>query len=144
MLAFLFASHSDTVWWLVSCFRKMLNNGCIRVCANTKPAGPPARPLSRHCLSLLILHFKKHHVIHCLVVLLWFVEFPARQPLFQRTWLLANFFEFWMMFKTSTNENRMNVINKHNIQMDIRYVEHIFTLICLNFYFYCLTQYEIL
>ena len=42
----------------------------IRVCANTKSAGPPARPRSRDCLSPEILGFKKHRLLQCLVVLL--------------------------------------------------------------------------
>ena len=57
-----------------------LNTACInltcsccikmfRVCANTKPAGPPARQCSRDCLSHHMFIFKKHHLVQCLVAL---------------------------------------------------------------------------
>ena len=82
----------------------------------------PAGPLFSDCLSPWIFNFKKLYVIHCLVVLLLIDSCN-----FQLVKCFSNeldswaVLEFWIMFKTSRNENMMSMINKHNIQRDIRY-----------------------
>ena len=40
----------------------------IRVCANTKSAGPPARLRSRDCLTLEMLNYMQHGLVQCVVV----------------------------------------------------------------------------